>query len=454
MPAWETQMAAASTRVEVGSAAITEVPPTLVEPTPKALGLLDQLGLWTNMGFTLLGFTGAIYVLDPLGDQPLSLLAALVAVGVGTLVGTLAIAAAAAAGSITGAPSMVLLRGLVGGRLSYAPTVLNVLQCIGWGTFEIATISNAAHQIAGDVATWVWVLLAGAITTAMTIRPLGAIRVIRRYVTVLVLIVMVYLLVQLLRHPLPPLTHGTWSGFWIAVDVTIAVAVSFVPLAADYTRHARSTRSAVAGAMGFGLGQAACYTIGLIALLTVAKSPDEIAGAFIAVPVGTLCFAVLATRELDLAFADVYSTAISVQNVRPRWDRRILGVAIGTGTTALALWLGIDRYPDFLYLLGSVFVPLTAVLLVDFYVVSSRQWDLSQTAPTRWRNLIPWALGFCTYQLINPGTLSGWHSMWTSIADGIGFTPQTWMSASLCALVVSAAATALVAIPGTLREPA
>ena len=97
-------------------------------------------------------------------------------------------------------------------------------------------------------------------------------------------------------------------------------------------------------------------------------------------PVGSLGFAVLATRELDQSFADVYSTAISVQNVRPRWDRRILAVVIAALATARALWLNIADYENFLSLLGSVFVPLTAVLLVDYYVVSPAGWDLSETA--------------------------------------------------------------------------
>ena len=431
------------------TSASTEVPRTLLEPTPKTLNLPDQLGLWTNFGVTLLGFAGAIGVLSPAGFGTLSLAAALVAIVTGTVVGAGALGLAATAGAMTDAPAMVMLRGLVGGRLSYFPTVLNVLQCIGWGTFEVVTIATAGHQIAPDVPKWLLVLLAGALTIAMTIRPLGAIRVVRKYVTAVVLVVLVYLLVQVLRHPLPALNDGSWSGFWSAVDLPIAVAVSFVPLAADYSRHSRSSRSAFNGAfVGFGVGQIVCYGIAVLALTTVAKDSGDVAGAFIAVPVGTLCFAILAIRELDLSFADVYSTAVSIQNACPHWDRRILAVAIGLTTTALGLWLGVDSYPNFLYLLGSVFVPLTAVLLVDFFLVSRGSWDIAHNAPARWRNFIPWILGFCTYQLINPGSVDGWTSMWKSIADGIGFTPQTWMSASISSLLVAGIATLLVGLPG------
>ncbi len=72
-------------------------------------------------------------------------------------------------------------------------------------------------------------------------------------------------------------------------------------------------------------------------------------------------------RELDQSFADVYSTAVSMQNLRPLWDRRVLAGVITALTTAGALWLNIADYENFLTLLGSVFVPMSAVLIVDYF---------------------------------------------------------------------------------------
>ena len=186
---------------------------------------------------------------------------------------------------------------------------------------------------------------------------------------------MCYLFVQLLRHPLPAFTHGTWSGYWAATDTVVAVAISFAPLAADYTRHSRSARAAFAGALaGYSVTQVLCYVIGLLALVTVAHgNPDDIFGAFIALPLGSLGFAILAARELDQSFADVYSTAVSMQNLRPLWDRRVLAGVITALTTAGALWLNIADYENFLTLLGSVFVPMSAVLITDYFVVPRRE---------------------------------------------------------------------------------
>jgi putative hydroxymethylpyrimidine transporter CytX len=431
----------------------SEVARTLVEPVPQALSLLDQFGLWGNLGVSLLGFTGAIFVLQPggPGTPELSLAAALTAIVAGTLFGTVALALAGRPGAQTGAPAMVLLRGLFGARLSYLPTVLNIAQCLGWGTFELVTIATAAHTVAPALPRWGYVLIAGLATCLLTIRPLGAIRVLRRYATGAVLVVMCYLFVQLLRYPLPGFTHGTWSGYWAATDTVVAVAVSFAPLAADYTRHSRTPRAAFAGPMaGYGVTQVLCYVIGLLALVTVARgNPDHIYGAFIALPLGALGFAILAARELDQAFADVYSTAVSAQNLRPLWDRRVLAGAIAALTTAGALWLSVTDYENFLVLIGSLFVPLSAVLVADYFVVSRGRWDLSAAARSRWLMLLPWAAGFVTYQLINPGYVSWWASAWTSFGHDIGFTPASWMSASILSFAVAAVITLLT---GWLRR--
>ena len=426
----------------------SEVGRTLVEPVPQALSLIDQLGLWGNLGVSLLGFTGAIFVLQPggAGTPELSLAAALTSIAAGTVLGSLGIALAGLPGARTGAPAMVLLRGLFGADLSYLPTVLNVLQCVGWGVFELVTIAFAAHTVAPALPHWGYVLIAGAVTGLLAVRPLGAIRVLRRYVTAAVVLVLAYLLIQLVRHPLPAFGHGTWSGFWPATDTVVAVAISFAPLAADYTRHSRSQRAAFAGAfVGYSVTQVLCYVIGLLALLTVAHgNPNHIYGAFIALPVGTIGFAVLAARELDQSFANVYSTAVSTQNLRPLWDRRVLAVVIAVVTTALALALNIADYENFLVLLGSVFVPMFAVLVADYFVVSKGRWDLSASSRSRWVMLVPWAIGFAAYQLINPGYISWWVAAWARIARLIRFTPASWMSASLLSFCVAAAATLVI----------
>jgi putative hydroxymethylpyrimidine transporter CytX len=422
-----------------------EVPNTLLEPPPRALRLIDQLGLWGNLGVSLLGFTGALFLLG----NGTSLAAAMTALLVGTVLGTAGVAAAAVPGTRTGAPSMVLLRGLFGTGPSYLPTLLNVVQLLGWTTFELVTIGTAMHQIWGDVPRWAYVLAGGVITTVLALRPLGWIRVLRKYVTVAVLIALAYLFVQLLREPLPSFTHGNWNGFWVAVDTVIGVSVSWVPVAADYTRHSRSARDTAIGTfVGYSVTQVACYALGLIALFTVAAGDDgKIFSSFMAVSFGTLAFTVIAVRELDQSFVDTYSTAVSLQNFRPSWDRRLLALAVGALATVGALALDINDYENFLLLIGSVFVPLLGAFVVDWYVLSRGRWDLSERARTRWSMLAAWLLGFIAYQLVNPGYVGWWAGPWKHVEHWLHLTPDatmstldahTWISASLVSFVVAA----------------
>jgi purine-cytosine permease-like protein len=317
---------------------------------------------------------------------------------------------------------------------------------VGWGTFELVTIATAASTVLPAVPQWIWVVTGGVITTLLSLYPLGSIRVLRRYVTVAVLIALIYLFIELLSNPLPSLTAGTWSGFSIAVDTTVAVAVSWVPMAADYARHSRSSSAAFTGAfVGYGFAQIACYALGLLALVTVAVDEDHIFAAFIAVPLGGLAFAVLAIREMDQSFANVYSATVSTQNLRPRWDRRVIAVTVGVLITLLALAVDIYGYASFLSLIGSVFVPLFAVLAVDYFCFSGRHgWDLSPNSPARWLMLAPWALGFVTYQLIYPGQVGWWATAWGELAQAIGFTAQPWMSASIFSFAVAAVLTLLI----------
>jgi putative hydroxymethylpyrimidine transporter CytX len=430
----------------------TEPGRTLADEQPRTLGVFDHFALWGNLGVSLLGPAYAYYVLVP-GTTQLSLVAAFTAIVAGSVLGTIPVGLAALAGARTGQPAMVLLRGLFGTKLSYLPTVLNLLQCLGWGVFEIVVIAEAAEQLLPWDVRWVYVVVAGALTTVMALRPLGVVRTLRRYALIAVLASSVYFFVQFLRHPLPSLTHGSWSGFWIAADAVLAVSISWVPLAADYTRHSRSGAGAFSGSVvGYSITQIAYYVLGLLAFSTVVSGYSGDNGpvfqAFIAVPFGWLPFAILVLRELDESFTNVYSTAVSVQNLRPLADRRVLAVFIGTIATlgALVLHLGAD-YQSFLSLIGSIFVPLSAVFAVSFFVLRrSKAWDVTVAAPTRWLMLVPWLLGFVVYQLINPGYLGWWSRAWGHIGGWLDFSASEWMSASLLSFAVAALATLPVGI--------
>jgi len=176
-----------------------------------------------------------------------------------------------------------------------------------------------------------------------------------------------------------------------------------------------------------------------------------VVAALLAVPAGALALTILVVDEVDEAFANIYSTAMSTHNVLPRLDRRVLALAIGVVAVLVALIVDVVAYETFLLLIGSVFVPLFAVAITDFFLVSRGAWDLSPSASGRWWLALPWALGFLTYQLINPGAVSWWASIWTSVRGTLGFTPASWMSASILSFAAAAVATLLLG-PVTRRR--
>lgn len=424
-------------------ATTTEAPVTLAEDQPRSLGLADQLGLWANLGISLLIPVTAVFLVAP-GQ---SFTATVVAILAGTAVGCVLLALVARAGAVTGAPTMVLLRGLLGRTGSYAPTVLNLLQCVGWATYEIWIISFAAHAVWDDPPRWLYVLIAGAVATLMALRPLGSVRVLKRIAVVAVVACSAYFLIETLRRPLGDLSEGSWTGFWTSMDLVVALPVSWIPLVADYSRFSRSPRAAALGTgLGYAASSAVFFLLGVLALRAYAGAGDDVVGALLAVPAGAIALVILAMDEVDEAFANIYSTATSAQNVLPRADRRLLAVGVGAVATVLALLVDGGAYEPFLFLIGAVFVPLAATLVVDF-ALSRGVYDTSATAPARWRMLLPWAAGFVAYQLTAPTVLSSWTSwegFWRDGQDLLGISPTNGFSASLVALAVAGLLTLLV----------
>lgn len=408
-----------------------EAPLTLTTQPPRPLGFTDQLAMWANLGISLFGpLTGAL-IISTTG----SVTAAVAAIVLGCALGAVLLGASAMFGATTGAPAMVSLRGLLGRRGSVLPTVLNIGQNIGWATMEIIVISTAAAAVAGAQWRWPFVIFAGAVATLMAVRPLGSVRLLRKVMVWLVLAASVFLFVEVLLRPRQPISAEGVLGFWPAVDLAVAGVVSFAPLAADYSRHSRTRPAAFWGAsLGYGLAAVAYYTLGVFAVAHLGGG--DVILALVALPAGAIALTILLVDEVDEAFANIYSTTMSVQNLLPRLDRRVVAVVIGLVATVIAGFLDFGKYQAFLFLIGSVFVPLFAVAAVDFFAVSRRRWDVAATARLRMVPAIAWAAGFVAYQLVYPGTVRGWADFWAAAAGAIGFAAPPWLGSSVAAIAV------------------
>jgi NCS1 family nucleobase:cation symporter-1 len=299
-------------------------------------------------------------------------------------------------------------------------------------------IAQFGSALTSGSLRWVFLVGAGIIATLLALRPLGAVRLLRKYAVWFALAATIYLFIQVLRRPLPSFTKGGWTGFGTAVDLVIALPVSWIPLAADYSRHSKTPRAAFLGAfVGFATTCTIYFALGVLALATALPGSDP-AAALLDVPLAGLAVLVLVVDEVDEAFANLYSTAVSAQNVLPSLDRRWVAAGVGVGATILGLLIDLTQYQSYLYLIGSVFVPLFGVFAVRYFVLrrpSDGAWDVSATARGRWWSALPWLAGFVSYQLVNPGGVSWWKGIWPA------WVAPSWLSATLVSLLVSAGLT-------------
>jgi nucleobase:cation symporter-1, NCS1 family len=390
-----------------------------VTPVPERLRTLSGLDiglLWGSLGVSLLVLVAGTFL------AALGLRDAILATAVGAAVGCGLLGLAGFIGAERRVPGMVLLRSPLGERGSFAPTALNVLQNVGWATFElivIATASNAlADRVFGFRERWVWVLVFGATTLALALA--GPISFARRYVRRFAVWAVAASTGYLTWWALDGAHIGKlWSAspeggitFWQGVDLTIAMAASWLPLAPDYTRFARTGKGALWGTgVGYLVPLAWLYALG--ALLFLSQGLGDTTALLTAVAGGgvgsALALLALTVDETDEPFANVYSAAVSIQNLVPGAPQRLLIVAVGATATGGALVVDLRNYQSFLFLLGSFFVPLFGVLAADFFH------GVEPPVAVRWNGLAAWAAGFAGYQWIQP-TGPGW---WTDLAGRV-----------------------------------
>ena len=428
-----------------------------IEPVPerlRVLGLADHGLLWGSLGVSLL-----VIVVGALLVPALSLRDALIAVGLGGLVGNAMLASAGLIGADARVPGMVLMRAPLGRVGSYAPTVLNALQCWGWATFELIIIAAAAaalsEELVGVGAQWFWTLVFGAL--AATLALLGPVSVVRRLIRRFAIYPVLASLAYLTWWALAQADFAAlWSAapeggmtVWLGADLVIAITVSWMPLIPDYTRFSRDRLSAF---WGPGLGYLAAgswmLVLGIFLVLTRGLSdPAALPAAVVAAGLAA-ALAVLAVTvdEVDEAFANVYSSALSLQNLLPRVPQRLLVALVAVAATGAALAIDLRNYQSFLFLLGAFFVPLIGVLLAHWLLSGGHytREDVFDAPAARPALLVSWLLGFAVYQWLHPIGPSWWVDAVdllrppTGGLDAVGVSIPSFIAAFLCAAAAEA----------------
>ncbi len=433
-----------------------------IEPVPerlRVLGLMDTTLLWTNLGISLLVLVLPAYFDLPLRD-------ALAATLVGALIGNLMLSVAALIGADARVPTMVLQRAPLGRRGSYLPTALNVLQCLGWAIFELIVIATAAGLLCDKLfdfkGVWIWKLVFGAVAAVLAlIGPVGFVRrFVRKFAIWAVLASVIYLAWWIAdgAHLQRIWSEGGHKGsFWLAVDTVVAVTVSWAPLVADYTRFSRDRRSAFFG-VGIGYLLPTLFQFGFGSILVLSRDVDPnrpeliliaIAGGGLAAALALLA---LTVDETDEAFANVYSAAVSTQNLFPRISQRALIVGASVLATGGALAIDMRSYQRFLLLLGAVFVPLLGVLVADWLLAGAHytRRHVFEGPAFRPANIVAWLAGFLVYEWLYQPTDLGFWSRWVGHLP----TPSYQFGASVPSFTVAFLLTAAAVTLGSSRAAA
>lgn len=434
-----------------------------IAPVPeeqRTLSTFDMAVLWGDLGIGLLVLvTGALLV------PALGFATALVAIVLGSVIGVALLSLAAAAGAQHGIPTMVLFRPVLGLRGSWIPSALNVMQLLGWTAVELWAMSFVAdlvsERVFGFSARGLWLVIVAVVCATLALwGPVGVTRIwMERFgAWVIVGISLVVTALVLVRGDIgAALTApgaGGFPNFGQALDLVIAMPISWLPLVADYTRFARRPRSAFVGTFwGYLIANIWLYALGALLVLGPGSAPDPagIAAGILAVAGGSIAGLLfllgLLVGETDEAFANIYSGAVSVQNIFPRAPLRYLVVGITAVGAVLAAGLTMLIYETFLFFLGSVFVPLFGIMAADHFVNRRSRVEIDELYSRRGRywfqggvraiSLVPWIAGFLVFHWINPSPFAWWLEVTASVFETPLSETVPWLGGSLPSFAVA-----------------
>ena len=383
-----------------------------IPSTERVFGFRDQSALWFSLGVGLLVMqTGAS--LMP-GLSPTS---AMWAVLLGSVVGSAILALVARLGQETGLSSGGIITTTFGTKLGKVPVFANVVQLVGWAAFEIIIMRDgslaAIKQATGIDApmmsfglTLVWggllmLLMTGSMTS-----------LVRRFLSRIGLPLVIASLLWLSYAFVSATSAKGWSvfwnqagtgetSFWGGVDLVIAMPVSWLPLVADYSRFGRTKNGATNGTFfGYVIANIWCYALG--ALIAFNQPEGDLVTGLLLAQGGLMALTLIVLDELDNAYGDLHSGAVSSESLVLGLSIKTRGVVLAGVALVLALILSAlsettgQLITHYLTILSSIFVPLFGVILARYRSV--RQSVAQEPAVAiEWSALVAWAVGVALY---------------------------------------------------------
>lgn len=336
----------------------------------------QHAALWFSLGVGLLVMQIGAYLVPVVGSRD-----AVIAIVLGSLIGSGLLAWTAKLGCDSGLSSAGLMHTTYGSAFARLPVLLNIAQLIGWTTFELVIMREGTAAVArqsfglnleGSAGVVVTTLLWGAVLTLLLAGSMT--QLVRKIISRVGLPLVIASLLWLTWQFGGQLSAQGLDAFWArpgdgsksmlsAMDLVIAMPISWLPLVADYARHGRSGRSALSGTwVGYAIANVWCYALGVM-VVSVAQPDVSLVSALLLAQGGLIALSLILVDELDNAYGDVYSGAVSSHSIKPSWSIRQWGLGLAVLCTGLAMVLPMHSLEPFLLLLSSVFVPLYGVIL-------------------------------------------------------------------------------------------
>ena len=325
---------------------------------------------------------------------PLGFGRGLAAILLGHIIGCAMLFAAGLIGGKVRRSAMETVKMSFGQKGSLLFVVLNIVQLVGWTGIMIFDGALAANGV-WALGNWLWCLVIGGLIVLwilIGIENLGKINTVAMGALFVLTIMLSFVIFG--KGTMHAVSDDAMS-FGAAVELSVAMPLSWLPLISDYTREAeKPVKATAASAIVYGLVSCWMYLIGMGAAIFTAES--DIAQILLKAGLGVAGLLIVVFSTVTTTFLDAWSAGISSESMHEGIKGKWVAVAAAVLGTAGAIFLPLYDITDFLYFIGSVFAPMIAIQIADFFIL--RQ-DVSGRGVSV-KNLIIWLLGFVAYRLL------------------------------------------------------
>ena len=325
---------------------------------------------------------------------PLGFSRGLLAIILGHIIGCVMLFFAGLIGGTVRRSAMETVKMSFGYRGALLFTVLNIIQLLGWTAIMIFDGALAADGIL-HAGTAVWSFVIGALIIVwimIGIQNLGRVNTIAMASLFVLTIILCFVI---FRKGTMMDAAGEGITFGAAVELSVAMPLSWLPLISDYTREAEEpVKATAASAVTYGIVSCFMYVIGMGAAIFTGET--DIAAIMVRAGLGIAGLLIIVFSTVTTTFLDAWSAGVSSETLSPKISGKWAAVAATVIGTAGAVLLPLENITDFLYFIGSVFAPMIAIQTADFFLLKkSREKEAFSV-----RNLVIWAIGFAVYRLL------------------------------------------------------